>query len=153
MTIENFLMSTALSMMPMWQREMNYWEDFVLHLLGSWGFSLQETLKVWLCQLEESICYTCTNTHKHTHTNETSTKRMLSIVYFVHEQIRNLSQDYRSSPSKDVILGLGSGQAWSLWIEKKCNQLCLWKPVPSSIGLSVIWNTDWIMTVPLLINL
>lgn len=33
--IENVLMSLAFSMIHVWQREMNYWEDLVLHLFRS----------------------------------------------------------------------------------------------------------------------
>jgi hypothetical protein len=77
---------------------------------------------------------------------------MLRIIYFVHEHTRKLSQAYRTSSSKDAVLGLGRSQARALWIQKKCHQLCLWRPDPSSTGLSVIWNRDVIRTVPLLVT-
>ena len=81
-----------------------------------------------------------------------TTRRMLRVVYFGHRHIRALSPQYRSSLSKNAILGLGSSQAQALWIQKKSSgaghQSCLWRLNPSYTSLKVICNTDLIMTFP-----
>lgn len=49
LAIQNVLMSLNLSVTHMWKREMNYLQDPVFHVLGSWGLSVEGILKGRLC--------------------------------------------------------------------------------------------------------